>query len=130
MKSSRKSTFRLRFPTKKSAENISRLPYISLLYTSIVLNVSVILGILSLKMFIPPEVPLFYGLPEGQAQVASREELIIPSMVSLMVTLINISLASLLQNEFLKRSLIIVSLVIALLSLITTFEIVLLVGSF
>jgi hypothetical protein len=130
MKIAPKKKFKVRFSAKSKMANIAKLPFLKLIYVSIAINVATIIGILSFKRFIPPEIPLFYGLPEGNAQVATNEELIIPSMVSLLVVLINISLSSLIQNEYLKRTLIIVSLIISLLSLITTLEIAFLVGSF
>lgn len=130
MKIAPKKKFKASFLGKNKIASIVKLPFLRLIYFSIVINVITIAGILLFKRFIPPEVPLYYGLPEGNNQVAASQELIIPSMVSLLVVLVNISLASLLQNEYLKRTLIIVSLIITLLSLITTLEIVFLVGSF
>lgn len=130
MEASTKKKFKGRFLSKNKIVNISKLPHLQLIYYSIVTNVIVILGVLLLKKYIPPEIPLYYGLPEGNNQIATAEELIIPSMAALVIILINISIASVIQNEYLKRALIIVSLVITLLSLITTLEIVFLVGSF
>jgi hypothetical protein len=122
--------FKIRFLPKNKVVDITKLPFLNLIYLSILINVGVIIAVLFLGNFIPPKVPLFYGLPEGENQLGTGYQLIIPSMVSLLVILINISLASLLANDFLKRSLIIVSLIISLLSLITTLEIVFLVGNF
>lgn len=122
--------FKIRFLPKNKVVDITKLPYLNLIYISIVIDVIVIAAVLFLSNLIPPKVPLFYGLPEGENQLGTGYQLIIPSMVSLLVILINISLSSLLANEFLKRSLIIVSLIITLLSLITTLEVIFLVGSF
>jgi hypothetical protein len=129
MKASAKKKFKIRYQPKNKLENITKLPFLKLVYLSIAINVVVIVAVLVFKKYIPPQVPVFYGLPEGENQLANMEELIIPSMASLLVILINISLASLLKNDYLKRTMIIVSLTISLLSLITTLEIVFLVGS-
>jgi hypothetical protein len=125
-----KRKFKIHYNPKNKITNITKLPFLNLVYLSILINVGVIVTLLLLKRYIPPEVPIFYGLPEGKNQLGSMEQLIIPSMVSLMVILVNISTASLLQNDYLKRVLIIVSLIITLLSLITSVEITLLIGSF
>jgi len=125
-----KGKFKIKFSAKDRLASVSKLPFLKLIYLSIFLNVFTMLGILLLKKNISPELPLFYGLPEGESQIASNEELIIPSMISLLVILINITISSVLQNEFLKRVLIIVSLIITLLGLTTTLEIFFLIGSF
>lgn len=130
MKSLSKNNFKFKLSAKNKIAGISKLPYLKLVYIAIGVNTAVILGILIFQNLIPPEVPLFYGLPEGNTQVANSEELIIPSMISLLVILTNISVSSILQNDYLKRVLIIVSIIITLLSLITTLEILYLVGNF
>jgi hypothetical protein len=123
----REIKIKFRFANKGTSE-ITKLPFIRLVYISIAINLIGMLSVLFLKKSIPPEVPLFYGLAEGESQLARREMLMIPSMVSLLIILINVSFALLVQNEFLKRTLIISSLVITLLSVITLVEIILLVG--
>lgn len=129
-KNKKKVKFKIKFSAKDKLVNVSKLPFLKLIYISILLNVMTMLVILFLKKQIAPEIPLFYGLPEGNSQIATNEELIIPSMISLLVILTNITISAVLQNEFLKKVLIIVSLIITLLSLTTTLEIFFLIGNF
>lgn len=130
MKKNSKKSFKFKLPNKSKLSIAIGLPHLRLIYYSIVINVLIITAVLILKPNLPPKVPLYYGLPEGGNQIGTSDELIIPSMMSLLVIMINISIASIIKNEFLKRTLIIVSLVITLLSVITTLEIAFLVGSF
>ena len=57
---------------------------------AIVINVLVILSVLALIGFLPPQVPLFYGLPEGQDQLATSWFLILPATTSLFILTSNL----------------------------------------
>lgn len=130
MKSSNKKGFKFKLPNKSKLAIVTGLPYLRLVYYGLMINVLVIASVILLKPKLPPKVPLFYGLPEGVNQIGTADELIIPSMVSLLVILTNISISSIVKNEFLKKSLVVVSLTITMLSVITTLKIMLLIGSF
>jgi len=79
---------------------------------------------------LPPQVPLFYGLPETDERLASSWMLIIPSAVSFLILLINASLSLFVEDEFPKKVLVAASLAATLFSTITTLKIISLVGSF
>lgn len=79
---------------------------------------------------LPPEVPLFYGLPKGEEQLASSGKLFIPALLALITTIFNTFLILLLEDNFLKKSLVLASFGVNLLSLITTLRIITLVSSF
>ena len=79
---------------------------------------------------LPPEVPLFYGRAEGEAQLVASWGLVIPSLFSVFVTSANLAIASILKDDFTKKVLVLSALVVALFSVVTTFKIMLLVGSF
>ena len=91
----------------------------------------VVVGIVLLALSIlPPQVPLFYGLPETEERLASSWMLILPPIVSFLILLINASLSLFVEEEFTKKILVAASLAATLFSTITTLKIILLVGSF
>ena len=106
------------------------LPFKGYVITSLVLSAILILVVSLLRGNLPPYVPLYYGLAVGEEQLAQQWALIIPSLVSVFIIFLNISLSYIVKNDFLKRTLIISGVVSSFFSLITTVKIILLVGSF
>lgn len=107
------------------------LPFKNYILISIGVNIVVIIAILIFKKsMLPPEVPLFYGLPEGQEQLANSYALIFPSIVSIFITLLNSTIASFIRDGFLKKSLIVSGIFSVLFPLATILKIIFLVGSF
>lgn len=98
--------------------------------SAILINIGIIILIVILRNMLPPQVPLFYGLAEGEAQLTPTLGLAIPSVTSICIVLINSLLMALVKDEFLKRILVYSSLAVTILSAITTIRIILLVGSF
>ncbi len=114
-----------------SGEPGKSLYYREYLIFAILLNVALIFAVLGLSYFkrLPPEVPLFYGIAEGEAQLVSNWQLLIPSGVSLGFLFLNSTLAYLFKDEFLKKTLIIATFSLTLLSVVTTIKIITLVGN-
>lgn len=106
------------------------LPYKGCVYFSIVINVFSAVVILVLKGFLPPIVPLFYGLPEGSEQLIPTLGLILVPATGLAITALNVLLCGTIRDTFLRKLLIISSAFISLLLMITTIKIILLVGFF
>jgi len=79
---------------------------------------------------LPPQVPLFYGLPETEERLAPSWMLVVPSVVSFLILLANASLSLFVEDEFPKKILMAASLAAVLFSTITTLKIISLVGSF
>ncbi len=91
------------------------------------LSLVLTLAIWGLLQFLPQKLPLFYSLPWGDQQLATRQQfLIIPAITSL-VTLLNLSFSWQLHSSqmFFKRLLLISSLIISLVLFITFIKIVL-----
>jgi hypothetical protein len=82
------------------------------------------------QKFLPPQIPLFYGLPIGAEQLSSSFSLIIPGALSFVISLSNLLLWLKIKDDFLKKVLMTASYVIALFMAITTVKIIFLVGSF
>lgn len=107
------------------------LPFRNYILASLGVNLLIISVVLLFrKSILPPEVPLFYGLPEGQEQLASSSALIFPSIISIFITLLNSTIASFVRDGFLKKSLIVSGIFSVLFPLATILKIIFLVGSF
>lgn len=106
----------------------SKVPFKNYLIGSFILTLVTIAFIVFFQGNLPPEVPLFYGAAEGEAQLASSWMLIIPSVFSIFTILINFILAAFVGDEFIKKVLVISALIVTLFSVVTTFKIILLVG--
>ena len=94
------------------------------------LNILIITFGLFIQGRLPPQIPLFYSLPQGEGQLSNSVGLIIPSLFSLSITAVNFFLAGILKDNFLKRILAITSLAVSILAAITTLKIAFLVGQF
>ncbi len=107
-----------------------KIPYRGCIYASVFLNTVSAIAIFALKGFLPPVVPLFYGLPTGAEQLTPTLGLLLVPAVGLIITFINVFVSVISKDDFLKKSLIISSVFISLLLTITVIKIVLLVGFF
>lgn len=107
-----------------------KVPFKNYLGVSLALALATLTFVLIFQKKLPPEVPLLYGAAEGEGQLVSSWGLVIPSAVSVLVTLLNAAVASLSEDDFTKKTLVLMALVVTLFSLVTTFKIFFLVGSF
>lgn len=108
----------------------ANIPFNNVVILVLFVNLAVISLVLLIQVFLPPEIPLFYGMPEGEKQLAPSLALTIPSVASLLILLINLAITFFTENIFLKKTLILTTVGTTLLSLITTVKIAFLVGSF
>lgn len=109
---------------------IADIPYKNSLIIAVSVNIVIILMILLLQGFFPPQVPLLYGLPEGEDQLVSSLSLTIPSLVSLLAIIINVLISYFLKEEFFKKILIVTAVGLTIFSAITTIKIALLMIGF
>lgn len=107
-----------------------QVPFKNYLALSLFLALATLIATALLQKRLPPEIPLLYGAAEGEGQLVSSWGLTIPSVVSLLVGLLNFFLASFSKDEFTKKTLVLMALVVTFFSLVTTFKIFFLVGSF
>jgi len=115
---------------KLSQLEIKSLPFGQYFLGGILLSVALILGSLAVQKFLPPVVPLFYGLAEGEEQLAPKIFLSLPAVVSLLILLINGLISLKIQDEFLKKALVLAAIGSSFFAAITIVKIALLVGSF
>jgi hypothetical protein len=109
-----------------------RLPKVlkKLIWLSIFINILTIVLFFIFRNRIPPEVPLYYGLADGDNQLSQANGLLIPSLFALCVILLNTILAAITKNEFIKYALILTAFGVSILVTVTFVRIMLLVGSF
>ena len=95
-----------------------------------IINIAIIVLVFIINKQLPPELPLFYGLAYGKEQLALSHYLVIPSVVALIIILVNTVISYFLEDSFLKTTLLITDFAVTFFSIITTIKIVLLIGSF
>lgn len=78
---------------------------------------------------LPPQVPLFYSRPWGREQLVNPNGLLILPIISLLITVVNLAVASLMPGEekLVSQLLVIFATVFNFLCLITLFKIVILI---
>lgn len=104
-------------------------PFRSIVIAALITNLVVIGLSLALHSLLPPEIPLFYGMPEGEEQLASSWLLGLPALLSLAILLINAGVSSAMENDFIKRTLVLVGIAATFFSTITVIKIFFLVGA-
>lgn len=109
---------------------VDRVPFKNYVLWAIIANALVAGAVILGQKLLPPEVPLFYGLAEGEAQLAPRILLVIPSSASIVILLVNSFISSLITDEFIKKVIILGAIATALFAVITSVKIAFLVGSF
>lgn len=107
---------------------IKTLPYKNWSLAVLVINLLVLLVVVTSQNALPPTVPLFYGRPYGAEQLARASHLIIPNSIALTVSLSSLTIAKMLQDEFLKQVLFGTMVVCTALATITTFKIIFLIA--
>jgi len=108
----------------------NKLPYKNYLFAGFGLNLVLVGLIFLLKNNLPPEIPLYYGKPQGEDQLASTMALIIPPSLALVILILNSVVAYFSKEEFIKKILVISSLVVSAFAATTIIKIALLVGNF
>lgn len=106
------------------------MPFTNLIYLSILLNVIAIFAVLFFKKSLPAEVPLFYGLPEGEDQLTKSNYLIIAPTLSFAILGLNLILTSIVKGGLLKKMLVTAGFFVSLFSFITLTQIFFLIGPF
>ncbi|KKU01574.1 MAG: hypothetical protein UX88_C0021G0005 [Candidatus Woesebacteria bacterium GW2011_GWC2_47_16] len=109
---------------------VGTLPFKNYAVAAFLVNILVIFSVVLAQRFLPPEVPLFYGLAEGEEQLAPRLFLLIPSLASLVVLILNSLVSSRVEDIFIKKALVIAAIGTTFFAAITTLKIMFLVGSF
>lgn len=110
--------------------DIYKVPFSKLVYSSIAINALSALVIIYFQKRLPPQVPLFYGLAEGEDQLTQAVYLMLLPITSFTLLGLNIGISMLLKNDLLRKTLIITGFIVSMFSLITLTQIFFLVGPF
>lgn len=95
-----------------------------------ILDILTIIGILSVKSFLPPVIPLYYGKPAGTEQLAITNFIFIIPAIAVFVAAFNLFISSSTKDDFIKKTLAVTALIVSLMATITVAKIILLVGFF
>ena len=87
-----------------------------------------ILGLFSI-FILPPEIPIFYGLPKTSEQLGRSFYIILQSLVSMTLTALNAIISINIDSQHLKRTLAFTSILVCTLNIIATYKVISLVGS-
>lgn len=109
---------------KKSLGKFKKIPLVKYVAASILINIIGVSIVILTKNSLPPQVPLFYGLAQSEEQLVPTFNLVIPSVTSLLIVFSNSLVSLLLENDFLKKTLVLSGLATAALSVITTLKII------
>jgi hypothetical protein len=91
-------------------------------------NLLVVAAVILLQSKLPPEIPLFYGLPDGEKQLAPTLALVAPNTTALIVTVVNSLIAAKIGNDLIRKALVASSIAATFLATVTVIKIILLVG--
>ncbi|WKZ25323.1 MAG: hypothetical protein QY322_02935 [bacterium] len=105
-------------------------PLKSLFVTSFIVNCVFILISLVSTVILPPEIPLFFGLPKSTSQLAANYMILVPSLISTFLVTANFIIALKVSGQYIKKILAFTSVSVTILNVIATSKIVFLVGSF
>jgi len=112
---------------QKNIEN-KKVPFTKQIIYCLVINlVMITLAILSIFM-LPPEIPLLYGLPEGNDQLVKSWAIVIPNLTSLIIVFVNSILAMRTKDEYLKKVVILTGFTATFFAIITVLKIFFLIG--
>lgn len=115
---------------KRLSALADQLPHLPVIFATLGINLVTIAVVILVGGKLPPELPLFFGLPDGELQIARRTLLVVPPLLVTAITIINILWAGRVGDNFLKKSLIFSSLLASIFSSVAVFKIIFLVGSF
>jgi len=99
-----------------------------IILVALFINALVIGGVLFLQKNLPPMLPLFYGLPLSEAQLAPSYALSLPPLISLIIVGVNTLIGKILKDNFLQKVLLALTIASTALSTITVLKIFFLVG--
>ena len=108
----------------KKELSIGNIPYFYGMLIMLSVNVLVITLLIIFLKKLPPQVPLFYGLPRGEVQLAPPISLVYPLVLSSLFLVINSVFATLSKSPFSKKVFVVGGIFISILALITVIRII------
>jgi hypothetical protein len=119
------NTSKIKFSKKDI--NFEGVPFRNTIALVISLNVLTFFVLALLFGKLPPMIPLLYGFPRSELQLAANYAIFLPNSIAVIITFINFGLSLLLKSDYQKKVLLFASLTISALASITALRIALLV---
>ena len=117
-----------KFSYQKKIER-KKVPFSKQVICCLLINLVMIL-LATLSIFVlPPEIPLLYGLPEGNDQLVKSWAITVPNLVAFILMFINTIFAINTKDEYLKKIIILAGFTATFFATITVIKIVFLVGN-
>ncbi len=114
---------------KKVKPEFEKIPLKGLFIASFLVSAfGILIGIIA-QFFLPPQIPLYFGLPQTNAQLAKPLFIILPSFLSLFISMINTIISIRVSDAYLKKTLAFASLAVCILAIVTTLKIIFLVST-
>lgn len=110
----------------KNVFNKRNFPYLLPTLIVLLINIAIIITIILISKKLPPQVPLYYGFPRGERQLATPLALILPVAISSLFVTLNTTFAYFTKPVFLKNILVFGAFFASFLSAITVIKIILL----
>jgi len=106
-----------------------KVPFSKQVICCLLINLVMIL-LATLSIFVlPPEIPLLYGLPEGNDQLVKNWAIIIPNLVAFILMFINTIFAINTKDEYIKKIIVLAGFTATFFATITVIKIFFLVGN-
>lgn len=115
--------------SKKTPVSIQKIPFPYITGTVFLLNLGIIGYVIFAQSYLPPRVPLFYGQPRGEAQLASKIMLIVPPLLSQLILVVNTIITVRIKDEFAAKALISFTVLCSIFASISVLKIISIVGS-
>ena len=109
---------------------LSFLPFKNLFIVSFFINLATIAIALISQVILPPQIPLYYGMPQAENVIAPSINIVLPPILSFVFLGMNLLVSLITSDDFLKKTLIMSGFVASLFASITVIKIIFLVGSF
>jgi hypothetical protein len=95
----------------------------------IFINLALIGTVVLLRKNLPPEVPLLYGMPEGETQLVKTIFLTLPAFLTIFFSIINFLISIFVKEKFARQILIYSLIFLSFFSLVSIAKIIFLVGN-
>lgn len=106
------------------------MPFKTLVVSALTINIVSVLAFIFLKRLLPPVAPLLYGRPSGAGQLLPALGLLVAPSLSICLIIINGAVANFTDDSFSKKLLVASAFMVSLLTTITVFKVIFLIGFF
>lgn len=105
-------------------QDINKVPLRKILISSFFISVINLIISFSSQSFLPPQIPLWRGLPVSEEQLTPSIQILIPGLVGISISTVNTILIILLEDNHLKKILVLASFFCGVICLITALKII------